>query len=208
MIKKFHCSIIPDLSNNYLSFFSKEMIDHNLKRDRILNKWFYFYMNNPIQPIVIWIGKNGIRLEPGTNRYVGVALRQSSCSIPAIAIVEDDAAIPDFITILDCIESSNLEFDISGALDSNSKLCKWAIGTATTLNSFKWYIPAFKWIRKKLKYTWVLEYQGKKYFLNQHRQFFIFSPKIKKVVKVEDYKNFEDSVIDLFNQVCEYEGLK
>ncbi len=207
MLKKYHCLIVPNLTDRHFSFFTDNMISHNLKRDRILNKWFYFYINEPVQPVIIWIGKDSVRLEPGTNRYVGNALRSRNTPIPGIAIVDDSATIPESIQLLDYIEESNLAFDISGKLDATSNICKWAIGSATTLNSNDWYKPAFQWIRENLKYTWALEYKGQKYFLNQRKRLFVFPSKPKSIVKVENYDSFEDAVIDLFNQVCLYEGV-
>ncbi len=208
MLKKYSCSLIPNLTDKYFTFFTDHMISHNMKkRDSILDKWFYFYMNEPIQPVIIWIKQNYLRLEPGTTRYVGTALRQCAHPILGIAIIEDNASIPENITIIDYIEESNLSMDISDKLDEKSPLCKWAIGSTTTLNSNDWWGPALKWIKRNVKHTHALEYKGKQYYLNQRKKMLIFPSEAKIVVKVENYDKFEYAVIDLFKQVCLYEGI-
>lgn len=203
MIKKYHCRITPALDSKHFVFFSDYEIQHNLSRDRILNKWFYFYINKPVQPIIIWVGDNLLRLEPGSNRYIGTALRQTGESIPAIAIVEGEPVVPKEITILDFIEEA--DFNMEHKLSSDSLFVKWALGNSTTLNSNDWYVPAFKWIRKNLKYSWGLEYQNKTYFLNGEKKYFLFTPRLKETVRVEDHKNFESAVIHLFKKVLETE---
>jgi hypothetical protein len=205
MIKKYSCTVTPTLESTYLHFFTESMNVHNLKRDRILNKWFYFYANNPVQPIIFWGINNSFRVEPGTNRYIGVALRESNIEIDAIYITDNDTNIPNEIKLVNYIGCSDFDLESYKRFDTTSDLCKWAVGSVTTLNSNDWYKPAFKWIADNLKYTWALDIEGQLYFLNKGYDFFIFPKKIKEVVKVSDHENLEKAVKHLFKKVVECE---
>ena len=181
------------------------MSAENLGRYCILNKWFYFYINNPVQPVIIWSTTNTIRLEPGTNRYIGVALRESNIEIDGICITDCDTNIPNEVSLGDYIDSTDIKLEIPKQLDATSELCNWAIGNTTTLNNGEWYEPAFKWIADNLKYAWALDVNNQLYFLNKGYNFFIFPRKVKEVVKASDHNNLEEAVKHLFKKVVECE---
>ena len=125
--------------------------------------------------------------------------------IDAIYITDNDTNIPNEIKLVNYIGCSDFDLESYKRFDTTSDLCKWAVGSVTTLNSNDWYKPAFKWIADNLKYTWALDIEGQLYFLNKGYDFFIFPKKIKEVVKVSDHENLEKAVKHLFKKVVECE---
>lgn len=212
MLKKYNCTITPSLDSTKFSFIKQtESIERHLKLYRVLDKWFYFYNNDPEEPVIIWLSNELLRLEPGTMRFTGVALRQSNMSLKGIVIQDEhfQYEIPSDIKMSDFIESTNLKFSINctDALDPKSDICKWAIKDATTLNSTKWYSRVFGWIRENVKHSYGLSYNNKIFYLNKKRKFMFLPVEPKLIVKVENFDSFADAVIHLFTQVKKYENL-
>lgn len=212
MLNKYNCTITPSLNSSKFSFIKqKESIERHLRLYRVLDKWFYFYKNDPEEPVIIWLSNDLIRLEPGTMRFTGVSLRQSNMYLNGILIQDENfkQEVPSEIKVGNFIESTELDFTIKStdALDPQSEICKWAIKDATTLNSTKWYVRVFGWIRENVKHSYGLSYNNKIYYLNKKRKFMFLPVKPKFIVKVEDFKCFADAVIHLFNQVKKYENL-
>lgn len=211
MLKKYQCTIIPSLDSIQFSFIKqKESIERNLKLHKVLDKWFYFFNNDPDEPVIIWLSNNVIRLEPGTMRFIGVSLRKSQMALKGILIMDEEFShsIPNEITIGNLIETSELPFSItSGALNAQTDICKWAIRNDTSLNSTKWYGRVFGWIRKNVKNSYGLLYNNQIYYLNSKKRFIFFPPKPKLIVNVQNFTSFEDAVIYLFKQIKKYENL-
>ena len=208
MIKRYRCKITPTLTSScfrYLDngrFYSRNIM--------ALEKLFYFYVNDPVQPVILWNSCSLSKIEPGTNRYLGVALREANAEIDGICITDCDTIISNEVRLGDYIDSTDLQLGDSfwghgSSRQWDEKLVNWAIGNATTLNNSEWYEPAFKWISDNLKYTWALDVNGQMHFLNQGYNFFIFPKKVKEIVKVSDHANIEEAIKHLFKKVVECE---
>jgi hypothetical protein len=167
-------------------------------------------MNTPKDPIIIWKLKNipAFQLEPGTNRFIGSALRKDQW-LSALLITDDPSIItPADIQLGALIETTDLvltSYEIEKKLPEHV----WGMDGRTTVGDGSWYRPAFSWTRRKLKYAWALEFQNQQYLLNPFYKFLYFKypRKIKEVVRVEDHKDVQAAVQYLFNRVVTVESL-
>jgi len=209
MLHKYNCKVKPLLDSNLFGYFAGAFSRH-----RILDKWFYFYMNEPIKPIVIWkISSTPCwQLQPGTNRYIGTALRGNNEWIDGVLITDEVVNI-DEIEILHKVDSidwcgSNLELN---NIPSNA-IHQWGIGSQITDDEY-WFLDAYKWITKNVKNKWGLEYQGKVFYVSpgmHHiriigKEFYPSFRKTKVIVKAIDYPNLQTAVKTLFEMIKLYE---
>jgi hypothetical protein len=201
MLIKYKCKVQPRIDSLVFTYFSD--VTHAFNRKRILDKWFYFYINNPIRPVIIWKIKDvpQYQLQPGTNRYIGTALRGTEEWLDGYYITDSDVPNFDELKISNAIDKQDVE-DLGPNFDQitlDNPLHVWGVGK----NDIHWHQPVFDWISKSLKYTWGLEYNGKTYYVN-HSWF----KKTKKIFKASDYPSVQLAVQDMFHSIKYFEDIK
>lgn len=200
MLYKYKASIRPDLESKEFRYFDYALIS----RKRILDKWFYFYMNDPIKPLIVWNDKDiiGIQIQPGTNRYIGTALRNKDIWLDAVYISNDQSA-PAEIKLHSLIETIDDRLDTS-YISLDNEVHRWGIGNQT-LYDRSWIPPVYDWVHDNLKYKWGLEYQGKIYYVNAERRLNSLFKTTKLIVRSSDFISVQDAVKHLFETIRSFE---
>jgi len=81
---KYTCKIIPSIENTQMeNDFSSPSV---LAKKSVLQKWFYFYMNTPDHPVYVREHESSYIIHPGTNRYIGTALRDDNSELDCILL--------------------------------------------------------------------------------------------------------------------------
>ena len=199
MLYKYKCKVQPQLHSNTFPYFEQAF-----SRFRILDKWFYFYINNPTDPVIVWKAAklNHYQLQPGTNRYIGTALRDSNEWLNGAFVTDDISSIEKVtseIEILDLFETANLDANDPNfyqiTLDNPSH--KWGIGNQTFCDD-SWYAAVWNWIYENLEYRWGLEYNGTTYYVNAERHPRSSHKQIKTVLDASNFPNIQTAVQQLF----------
>jgi len=191
MLTKYKARVQPRLNGDIFTYFTDAF-----GRRRILDKWFYFYIHNPKRPVIIWKIKavDQYQLQPGTNRYIGMALRGSSEWLDAYYITDEPVPSYEELQILEMIDYKDVN-DLGPNFDQitlDNPLHVWGVGE----NEIHWHQPVFDWINANVKYKWGLEYKGKTYYVN-----YSLFRRTKKIVRAEDYPNVHLAVQDLFRMI-------
>lgn len=221
MLYKYNCLLTPRLYGR-ICIESAPLDVQLYRKNRVLDKWFYFYINDPVEPIIIWSMRNfradgrdtGFHIEPGLNRYTGIALRKSKIQIPGRLITDydiDDSKIkiPREIEILDVVDSVDLPpllHDYCPTFDKNGPREAWAIDGETNLNDNAWHIPVYKWIEDNLEHTWGLEYKDKLHYVNYVNGGHTTRAETANIVSVKDFRSLSDAVSELFAQISREEN--
>lgn len=221
MLHKYQCKVQPRLCSKTFPYFEQAF-----GRFRILDKWFYFYMNDPKNHVIVWKSNTitGYQLQPGTNRYIGVALRNSDHWIDGMFVTDnlkEIANVPFDIKILQLVDSINLDMSSKNfyhiTLDNPAH--RWGIETHTSYKDNSWYQPVWNWIYDNLKYSWGLEYNGKIYHVNCNkylqkenlteniRSIRAYFKKPKTIVRASDFPNVQSAVRHLFELIKTTENL-
>lgn len=213
MLHKYHCKIQPQLYSDTFVYFEQAF-----DRFRILDKWFYFYINEPVQPVIVWksANLNYYQLQPGTNRYIGVALRGNNDNINGFFITdyfEETNCIPTEIKIVNFADSIDLNLDDYSSIDLKNSSHAWGIGNHTLYKDNSWYDPVWDWIYDNLKYSWGLEYNNKIYYVNSNkhlqknkivenfRSIHALFKETQTVVKSSDFPDVRAAVQHLFKLI-------
>jgi YHS domain-containing protein len=196
MLRKYNCRIQPRLHSKLFPYFEQA-----LGRRRILDKWFYFYINQPTDPVIVWKSKLYAewQLQPGTNRYIGTALRNSKEWLAGEFITDDVVESTDEISILELIDTADLDFD-SYQITLDDPAHKWGVGNQTLYDPV-WIQPVFDWIHDNVKYRWGLEYQGKTYYVSSERRLTSMFKKTKNIIHADNYPNIQTAVQLLFQEI-------
>jgi len=195
MLNKYSCQLQPRIDSRLFPYF----VDA-IGRRRILDKWFYFYINQPEKPVIIWKMKDSEywQLQPGTNRYIGVALRNNKEWIDSVLVTDDTVDVPE-IRNLELIDSNDLEIEDYQITLSNQAHA-WGIGNQTLYDP-AWIQPVYDWIHSNLKYRWGLEYNGQVYYVNSERKITSLFKKTKEIVYSKNYASLQLAVEDLFKKI-------
>jgi hypothetical protein len=210
MLYKYNCKIKPLLDSALFTYF-----EDALTRHRILDKWFYFYIHDAFKPVVIWKIENSNtsnwHLHPGTNRYIGTALRNNNEWIDGI-LITDTSVDSREIKILDKIDyldwnGYDLEFDKKMPCND---LQNWAIGSQMSDDPF-WFCDVYKWITNNVKDRWGLEYQGTIHYVSpgEHhiqifgKKYYLSFRRTKTIIKASDYPDLKTAVKTLFEMIKE-----
>ncbi len=123
------------------------------ERGGALDKWFYFYCNPVLDPVVIEIDQHGPHLHPGLKRFIGTALREVQ-DLPAwIVSVQQQAAAG--ITCGDMVYSGPDWYDWILA----QKSCEFTNDQIRT------------WMQQHVRFRWELELPNEDVFvLNPYAQ--------------------------------------
>ena len=193
------------LDSNLFGYFSGAFSRH-----RILDKWFYFYMHNPTQPVIIWkISKSPYwQLEPGTNRYIGTALRKNNEWINGI-LITDEIINTDEIIVLDKIDSIDWQGDDLALHNIPcNNIHEWGIGSQIKDDPF-WFRNVYKWITNNVKNKWGLEYHGTIHYVSpggHHiqifgKKYYLSFRRTKTIIKASDYPDLQTAVKTLFEMI-------
>jgi len=212
MLYKYKCTVQPHLHSKTFPYF-EEAFD----QIRTLDKWFYFYINEPVKPVIVWKSSNlgNYQLQPGTNRYIGVSLRCSDEWIDGLFITDNQNEInqtPVNIKVFDLVSSVDLDMNHPNFyyIHAQTESHIWGVsGTYNFTNS--WYWSAWDWIYS-LKYCWALEYNGKLYYVNRETKFQgtvkenfrsvrAYFKKPKQVINASDFDSVRDAVQFLFETI-------
>jgi YHS domain-containing protein len=195
MLNKYSCQIQPKIHSELFPYFEQA-----IGRRRILDKWFYFYIIQPEKPVIIWKSKSrqDWQLQPGTNRYIGVALRDSKEWIDGVLITDDNILTHEIKNLI-LLESQNLKIT-DYQITLNNPVHKWGVGDQTLYNS-DWIQPVYNWIHTNVKHRWGLKYKGKTYYVSSERRFTSVFKKTKKILNAEDYPNIQLAVQALFQEI-------
>jgi hypothetical protein len=196
MLDKYKCRVKPSLDSEIFTYFEQA-----INRRRILDKWFYFYKNNPTQPVIIWKSKHlsNYQLQPGTNRYIGTALRNNNEWIDGIFITDDHITTLKEIEILNLIESIDMPTSCPDfyQITLDNPVHKWGIGDQTLYDP-AWIQPVYDWVHNNVKYTWGLKFNKKIYYVNSERRISSIFKKTKHIVDANDYPSLQLAVQELF----------
>lgn len=204
MLFKYNAKIKPSLYSPEFQYFDWALIS---RRRRILDKWFYFYINDPIMPIVVWDDESaiGYQIQPGTNRYIGTALRDNNEWIDAVYITNKaDTCNTNELTLSHCIDVYNANSLDSHNITLDNPIHKWGIGDQTLYDP-SWIPPVFDWIHKNLKYKWGLEYQGHVHYVNSERRLSSLFKKTKLIVHANDFLTVQEATKYLFDRIRLFE---
>jgi hypothetical protein len=199
MLNKYNCQVQPRLDSKLFPYFEQA-----LGRRRILDKWFYFYKNNPTNPVVIWKSKyiNSYQLQPGTNRYIGTALRSSDEWISGVYITDDLIKPVDELKILNLYESVELHTNYPNfyniTLDNPTH--RWGVA-GQTLYDPSWIQPVYDWIHANVKYQWGLNYNNTVYYINPERRLSSLFKHTGAIINANDYPTVQQAVQALFKLV-------
>jgi len=213
MLYKHRCSVHPRLYSETFGYFEQAF-----DRFRILDKWFYFYMNEPVNPVIVWKSQdtNHYQLQPGTNRYIGVALRGNNDTINGLIISDcpkEAYHAPEEIQIFDIVDSTNLDLDDYSTIDLKHASHQWGVADHTLYRDNSWYDPVWDWIYKNLKHSWGLEYNNKIYYVNSNKHFqkdkiienfrsiHARFKKTNTIIKASDFPNVQAAVQHLFGLI-------
>ena len=196
MLDKYKCRVKPSLDSEIFTYFEQA-----INRRRILDKWFYFYKNNPTQPVIIWKSKHlsNYQLQPGTNRYIGTALRNNNEWIDGVFITDDHITTLKEIEILNLIESIDMPTSCPDfyQITLDNPVHKWGIGDQTLYDP-AWIQPVYDWVHNNVKYTWGLKFNKKIYYVNSERRISSIFKKTKHIVDANDYPSLQLAVQALF----------
>jgi hypothetical protein len=220
MLYKYKCTVQPTLCSKTFPYFEQAF-----DRFRILDKWFYFYINEPIKPVIVWktSNLNNYQLQPGTNRYIGVSLRNNNELIDGLFVTDNEKEIyrtPDEIKVFDLVDSVDLDMDYPDFYYIHAKTESHIWGINGTYNfTSGWYQPVWDWIGANLKHSWGLEYNGKIYYVNRHTRVQRYSlienlrsirscfRKPYTIVQASDFPNVQQAVHHLFELIKTTEKL-
>lgn len=139
----------------------------------VLDKLFYFYIYEVSRPIVIWhrVEDHYIKVTPGNNRYIGVALRDEGIWLDAYMIADSKKVefpqSDDFVlgNMIDRHKGRILERP--DLFKSNNRMeYEWA--TKFCAVNFQWNQECPKVYFLKNKYT--LEVDGSYHYLNEGKE--------------------------------------
>jgi hypothetical protein len=204
MLYKYKASIRPTFDSKNFVYF-----DHALTsgRRRILDKWFYFYINDPIKPVVIWKDTRhiGFQIQPGSNRYIGTALRKKDLWVDAVLITNDAGfQSPNELKVFDLIDAIDSEDLDCYKISLDNPVHKWGIGKQTLYNS-DWIAPVFDWVHNNLKYQWGMEYRGVVHYVNSERRLSSLFKTTKMIVKAEQFISVQEATQHLFETIKSFE---
>ena len=220
MLTKYRSSIRANLTSVGINWFSPAMNAHWMSRARILDKWFYFYVNKPREPVVVWVSQHCIAVHPGTNRLIGCLLRAQNIVLPALVIKQNPSVFPKDLGPMTEIACCDLPWpqDINS---SSEPAIQWAVGNETSFNRGEWKNEVFGWVRDNLNYVWALKYQSRVYCVNwgKHWGFkwgvalalskYLRWPRpLGGVVDAADYHSLDQAVQVLFKKIVEKEGIQ
>lgn len=186
-----------------------------------MDKWFYFYVHRPREPVVVWVADTWVAVHPGTNRLIGRGLRDNDDQLPAIVITEESTVWPKDLSARILVDRCDLAWpkDLNNAADP---AIQWAVGSETTFNkSTTWTKEVYAWISENLRHVWALKYQNRVYCVNwgPHRGFrwgiavnlcrqLNLPRPLGAIVDADNYDNLSAAVQALFETIVEQEGIR
>lgn len=193
----YRCRLTPtkNLSCKIKGIPGLTVTKERIKRDKLaLEKWFYFYINDPINPVLLNFSKMTnyyAVLEPGSNRYIGVSLREKELEIGGLILTDTDN-----------LKDLPYEIKIDGIGDRETlkEIYRIEFGIC--------WVDEFDWVENNLKYTWGLEIDNEVFFLNHEYPINIQKkpPKeVKEIVRVRDHLDLESAIKYLFKRVVKTE---
>ena len=164
-------------------------------------------MNDPIQPLIVWKDDQelGFQIQPGSNRYIGTALRNQDLWIDAVLITNDpEYQSPTELKVFDLIDTFDADRLTSSQIQLDNPIHKWGIGNQTLYDS-SWIDPVFNWVHDNLKYRWGLEYQGHVHYVNSERRLTTLFKSTKMIVRANDFISVQEATIHLFKTIKSFE---
>lgn len=207
-MKKYLCAIEPNVNSETFYYFDTDTIESNFKRYKILNNWFYFFINPPVDPVVIWrFENNAFDLHPGTNRYIGMSLRNDGSKIYAYLITESIKKMPKEIEILELVDKYN-DFTVKDRIRYNrsnkptKEMLYWAIDD-TRDDSWRTriYDDVEVYIRENFKSKWGLKYKDEMYYLGNT------NAEVAKVIDANEFDSLSGAISFLFNYAAKQENI-
>jgi hypothetical protein len=204
MLYKYKASIRPTFDSKNFVYFDHALIS---RRRRILDKWFYFYMNDPTRPLIVWKDDQelGFQIQPGSNRYIGTALRNKDLWIDAVLITNNPKfQAPAELKVFELVDTIDADHVDCHNISLENPVHKWGIGQQT-LNDAAWIAPVFDWVHNHLKYKWGLEYQGVVYYVNSERRLSSLFKTTKMIVRADEFISVQEATRHLFETIKLFE---